>query len=462
MQKIKLLIIVNALFAHICSAQVVICSVQEAMKFAEQNSKLHKLQKENALLNLQNARFAVSAFLPQFDIAWSESDMSKYASTDTRNKNILFSITQTIFNGGKNKFAYDMARSSAAYQYAEYEQSLQNFKASIIKQYYDYMLQMSLVEIRRDLLNNAEQQLAILKSEYELGMRIENDYLEYSISVMKLRDVFRQTERDMRMTLRALKILLGEDVDSDIIISRIPFPDDNDDMLLEPYAVHIWNIIKRESLELQKNRMDLYFSKKQLAYSRRVYFPEISLTGSISFSGTRYPLTEPSYSIKMNINFQNNPFLPLQIANGYGIDKNGLNNVSNSMSASGKFPVSYFISRKMENISLAQQAQNVHDSEVLLHETVLSMIASHDDCIDSIKRIYETLELYNRRLTVSKMEVDRGELKRIDYLEELEKYAEEQINLAQAQCNLVFSSYEIELLANIQPGGLKHVCLLFK
>lgn len=434
----------------------VIHSVQEAVSVAERNSQAYRLQKESALLNMQNAAYSITPFLPQLEIAWSESDASNKASPDSRSKNIVLSATQTVFNGGKNMLAYNMAKYSAAYQYESYMQSLQSFKASVIQQYYSYMIKTAEVEIRKNLVANAEQQLAICKSEYEHGIRLENDYLEYIVDVMRLRDELKKVERDARMLLRACRITLGGNVESDITLERVAFPDEVDDMALEPHASLIWHIIKNNNFELKKERMNLYYSRKQLEYARRVYVPEVSLTGSISFSGVRYPLTEPSYSIKVNISFANNPFFPLQTTHGYGFSAHGLNSVSNTASASLVPLPAYFITKKLEHVSLAQQLLAANDSEISLQESVFSMIAAHDDYIDSIARIRDTLHILERRLEISKLEVEKGERTRIEYLEALEKYAEEKINLAQAQCNLVLSSHELELLADIPLGGLKH------
>ena len=100
--------------------------------------------------------------------------------------------------------------------------------------------------------------------------------------------------------------------------------------------------------------------------------------------------------------------------------------------------------------------------EQSLKENVLSKIASHDDCLDNIKIIKETLTLQEKRLAVCKAEVEKGEKKRLDYLEDLEEYAEQIIELTKAQNDLLSSWYELELLTNIPLGELKNVCLSSK
>ena len=217
-------------------------------------------------------------------------------------------------------------------------------------------------------------------------------------------------------------------------------------------------IALNSNLELNQQKISLDYSKKQLAYNKRFYLPTVTLEGNVSFSGEQYPLTEPNYSIKLGINFSELPFFPINFSESYGFNNNGFNNISNVANASLKPDFTYPISNVNSDLSIKKSMLDYKMKIQSLKEDVISKISLHDDYLDSIKIIRETLNLHEKRLVVCKAEVNKGERKRLDYLEDLEEYAEELIKLTIAQNNLISSWYELELLTNIPLGELKNVC----
>lgn len=438
--------------------QIVFHSADEAAEFAVQHSDSYVLEKLNAEVSLINAKYAIQQFLPTFNVSWSEDDTIKYSGTDSRSKSVRFSIAETIFDGGKRKLSYDMARTDSLYAYKSYEQKLSSFKSDIISQYYAYITQCNTVKIKKDLVSNAAEQLEILKSEYTLGMALETDYLEYLIQYKQLQDEENRNLRAQSTLLRKFKTALGLPPEAAVELTETTFSENADEQSLEPFINFIWNMIKNNNPELQKLGYSLSYSRKQLAYSKLLFIPEIKLDGGVSFSGTAYPLTQPSYSAKLSISFADNPFFPLTVTNGYGFGSRGLNNVNNGASSEFAPQPVFFQKIKSSEIALYQMREQKKSKEQALYETVFDAIASHDDSLASIQVIKETLALEERRLEVSRKEVDKGEMKRIDYLKALIEFSEEKTKLLQSQSSLEESSRQLEILLGIPFGELKNVC----
>lgn len=101
------------------------------------------------------------------------------------------------------------------------------------------------------------------------------------------------------------------------------------------------------------------------------------------------------------------------------------------------------------------------DSVNSLYESLFEQIASYDDCIDNIKRTEETIKLQEKRLAISGLQVEKGTMKRIDYLDQLVELAEQKTYLLES----IISFYELtrtfEIELDISFGGLKN-CLGIK
>ena len=90
-----------------------------------------------------------------------------------------------------------------------------------------------------------------------------------------------------------------------------------------------------------------------------------------------------------------------------------------------------------------------------MHEQLFERAAAYDDGKDSIERISESILLREKRLAVSAEQVEKGEMKRIDYLVELIKLAEEKINRIAAETAVRAALRDIEILLCVPFGGLK-------
>lgn len=439
-------------------SQVKIENPFDAVNIGLEYATEYQIQKQQSLLGLKNARLSISPFLPQLTFDFGNSDYIKKYSSDTRSKSFQFGVKQLVFNGGKTILNYQMAKISAQQQFSQYELNEKSFCVSIINSYFNYLTILSQLNAQKDLLSNAREEYRIMQSEYRFGLILESDLLEYEIRIMNHEDAVKKTQRQLETSMRSFKYLLGLSPEIDLEISYTDNFDINNDFLLESYSDFLWNLTDQKNLELSQMRQQVTLSKKQLKYQQAIFIPTISFETDFAVSGVHYPLTEPTFSLKFNIAFDNNPFLPLNYSNSLGLDDNRINKVSHSANTTITPPVNYFTNRKLQNLSMVESINNLKLKKQSLSEQLFSTIASHDDCLESIKIINKTLELYEKKLRVGKAEIERGQKKRIDYLKDLEDFAEEKIRLDSAKNELNNSWYQLELLTNIPLGELKDVC----
>jgi outer membrane protein TolC len=174
------------LLSGLGAQEIIINSAETAVELAVQNSRTWTIGRQKILAGMGMAKMGVQDFLPSFGLSLSESDSTSLLAGDSRSKTIRFSVSQPIFDGGRKRLAYEAGRLSALYQKEEFEAEYRGFLSTVMSLYYQRLLLGEMVEIRRELLAQAGEQLGILKKETELDLSLETDYLEYAASYMEI------------------------------------------------------------------------------------------------------------------------------------------------------------------------------------------------------------------------------------------------------------------------------------
>ncbi len=456
MKSIGKKIVIPLLFCYVALAfsETVFRSPEEAAEFAVSNSKEYRLKKLHVEASYKAARFALQEFLPSFNASWSENDAVKIGGADSHSKSLQLSARQVIGDGGKRIVTYKMNKTDAYYGVKTYEQELQAFQSSVINQYCLCLRQQEIIKIKNDLEKNAAVQLEIIKEEYRLGIALENDYLEYLISFRKIQNDKKRAERELRTQMRVLKSIIDMDADEELRLENA-LTGGADIPYLEPHIAELWHMTDERNPAIKKAEAALHYAEQRYKYTKLFFLPEVAVEGGVSFSGTAYPLNKPSYSLKLSLNFQNVPFVPTTIGNGYGFNKKQLVGLDNSLSAGIVPDTNYFIKHNIGKIALEREGEQLRLQKNAVHEQLFEKAAAYDDGKDSIARISESILLREKRLAVSAEQVEKGEMKRIDYLAELMELAEEKINRIAAETAVRAALRDIEILLCVPFGGLQ-------
>lgn len=458
--KISFYVILIILSVSSLNAQVTLTCVDDAVNVALQNSQDYIYQGLNAVLAMETSNKSFRDFLPTLDFSYSNNTTVNKNATDSLSKTLTVSFSELLFDGGQRKYSYDMSKISSLYSYSQYEQNLRSFSSAIMEQYYLYLKQKEIVLIQEELLKNATEQLEIIEKEVQLGISLETDYLEYLISYLDIEKQKDTSIRELERNERTFKISLGLDKNAELIITE-KMSNDNAYITLDEYIDFLYERACNNSIEIKQQALSLESSKKTLDFSKKWYLPNINFSGSVSFSGRDFPLTEPKYSLQLSFSFSRNPYFPLQLSTNASID-DSLNGTGSSAS-SQVFPSSTVQQeKKSAQLSLLQQELQSKNAETQLYEGIVDAIYQHDDCIHEIEMITKTLELQERKLEFSEMKLQTGELKHIDYLDELTQIANTRMELLDAKATAEKLERELEIYTQIPFGELLNVCSLQK
>jgi outer membrane protein TolC len=367
------------------------------------------------------------------------------------------SASQEIFNGGKKKLAYEAGRISALYAWQEFEGEFKTFISTVISLYYQCLLMQEMGEIREDLLRQAGEQLTILKKEVELGLALETDYLEYAASYMEIEQERDQGLRDMAALERQFKTALNLNREASIkVISGSP--ETHEYFYYEPFLDYLWALVRNSSTALKKQQLTMEYNLKQYTYSKRWYLPVIGAQGSVSFSGSSYPLTEPIYSLQFTFDFSSLDFLSFRYSNSSGFEKDRLQQLSNGISSDIRPLPAYPITRKQGELNILESTLQREEGERQLRESLYELIISHDNTLRTAYNAGQRIDLMEKRLEFSLLQLEKGEKSRIDYLSELSGLAQTRISQAGYLTQASTIERNLEIQTGYPFGGLSNVC----
>jgi outer membrane protein TolC len=433
--------------------ELTINSASEAAEMAVQNSRTWTIGRQRVLSAMGAAKMGIQDFLPSFGLSLSESDSSSLLAGDSRSKTIRFSVSQPVFDGGRKKLAYEAGRLAALYQREEFEAEYRGFLSTVMSLYHQYLLLEEMTEIRRELLAQAGEQLAILKKETELGLALETDYMEYAGSYMEIEQELDQGLRDLGALERQFKAALG--LEEGVRITVVSTAGEEGAYLYyEPWLDRLWALVRDSSGALKKLNLDLEYSRRERDYGRRWYIPAVSAQGSISFSGNAYPLTEPNYALQFTFDFSGLDFFSLNASRGASFERSGLRQLSNSHSGDLQILPAYPLNRKQGELNLLESALRLSEGERELREALYELVISHDNKLRAADNMEQRIDLMERRLRFSRLQLEKGEKKRIDYLAELSSLAQARISLRDYLTQVSALERDLEIQTGFPFGGL--------
>ena len=224
---------------------------------------------------LQAARLDFGSFLPSIGISYGEKDLVVEKSGDSRKKDLQFTVTQLLFDGGVSYNLYELNRIRSLYKYQELEIEKQKIKIHILDMYYEIVMLKKKLDIQNNIINLGEKNLEIIKKEHALGLTLELDLLEYEISLFKIYQEKKQLEDALQKSMRDFKRTLGLSPESELHITEtheIPFIKNCTLIGKKDYFI---NQAKNHNYQLKLNELELLYSKKQNGFLQKNFFPKI-------------------------------------------------------------------------------------------------------------------------------------------------------------------------------------------
>lgn len=435
-------------------AQIVISSAQEAIDLGLTKSEQLQYWELQMNYELQAARLDFGSFLPSIGISYGEKDLVVEKSGDSRKKDLQFTVTQLLFDGGVSYNLYELNRIRSLYKYQELEIEKQKIKIHILDMYYEIVMLKKKLDIQNNIINLGEKNLEIIKKEHALGLTLELDLLEYEISLFKIYQEKKQLEDALQKSMRDFKRTLGLSPESELHITEtheIPFIKNCTLIGKKDYFI---NQAKNHNYQLKLNELELLYSKKQNGFLQKNFFPKIYFESSITFSGTDFPLRQPDYNFGLKFNFSQNTPVPVTFSSTGTVKENALTALNSFATVNLNPDFTFFIREKLGKIAVMQQEMQKIDSEEELYKNIEDLLIYHDSLLQDLSYMKMILDVYSQKIKILETGVKNGTVNGLDVFKALNEEATQKIDFYEKQIEICMVVRNIELICGIPLGGL--------
>lgn len=435
-------------------AQIVISSAQEAIDLGLTKSEQLQYLELQMNYELQAARLDFGSFLPSIGISHGEKDLVVEKSGDSRKKDLQFTVTQLLFDGGVSYNLYELNRIRSLYKYQELEIEKQKIKIHILDMYYEIVMLKKKLDIQNNIINLGEKNLEIIKKEHALGLTLELDLLEYEISLFKIYQEKKQLEDALQKSMRDFKRTLGLSPESELHITEtheIPFIKNCTLIGKKDYFI---NQAKNHNYQLKLNELELLYSKKQNGFLQKNFFPKIYFESSITFSGTDFPLRQPDYNFGLKFNFSQNTPVPVTFSSTGTVKENALTALNSFATVNLNPDFTFFIREKLGKIAVMQQEMQKIDSEEELYKNIEDLLIYHDSLLQDLSYMKMILDVYSQKIKILETGVKNGTVNGLDVFKALNEEATQKIDFYEKQIEICMVVRNIELICGIPLGGL--------
>ena len=435
-------------------AQIVISSAQEAIDLGLTKSEQLQYLELQMNYELQAARLDFGSFLPSIGISYGEKDLVVEKSGDSRKKDLQFTVTQLLFDGGVSYNLYELNRIRSLYKYQELEIEKQKIKIHILDMYYEIVMLKKKLDIQNNIINLGEKNLEIIKKEHALGLTLELDLLEYEISLFKIYQEKKQLEDALQKSMRDFKRTLGLSPESELHITEtheIPFIKNCTLIGKKDYFI---NQAKNHNYQLKLNELELLYSKKQNGFLQKNFFPKIYFESSITFSGTDFPLRQPDYNFGLKFNFSQNTPVPVTFSSTGTVKENALTALNSFATVNLNPDFTFFIREKLGKIAVMQQEMQKIDSEEELYKNIEDLLIYHDSLLQDLSYMKMILDVYSQKIKILETGVKNGTVNGLDVFKAHNEEATQKIDFYEKQIEICMVVRNIELICGIPLGGL--------
>ena len=400
---------------------------QAIEKGLENNLSLDFAKQENRI-GIKNMRMKYRKFFPTLNLGYSSTDTVTYYADDSHSKQLSATFPQLIYDRGVLKSSIHLEKERLALEAHQNDLNRSAFIFSMIDGYKNVLELEKELEISRQARNAVSQQVEIGHLERNLGEITQFDFLELELALadmdiqitqisQKLDEARSDFASVMNMRSCDIPVLVGE-----LNYLYGGFVNESSDYYVSQAM--------KNSLVLQEIEFAEHKSKADYALLKKKYIPDISLSCTASASGESYPLTEKSFSIFLNLDFDT-PAFPSSISTGIGknSDEQRYRKVTADADVMGNSESLY--SSQSGKVTMERTKWNLEKYKRECQEEIEGQYKAILVLKENLEAARRRIELEQKKVEIEELKVQLGEEKRIDYVESQIALAQNKIKVFQ-------------------------------
>jgi outer membrane protein TolC len=435
-------------------SDVLSITLDAAYAMALKNSSALRIARVRHQAAEERLRLRAWTRLPSLDFRLSDSRTTRYEAPDTAAISASSTLSVPIAQGGRKRMQNQIDALSVDLEGI----TLASDEADVRDSCFSLFNQTRILRLKLDALSGlkaiVDRQCEIARKEFELGKIREIDLVETETSVASLAQEAFSAETELMSAEYSLKKLLGVDR----VVELRLVSDLESEYQGHPLATSRERL---SSLALSRNRaiVESRYKVEEARLANRIadskWMPNVSLQGSFQLSGDRYPLQKSNYGLRATIEFPLE-LLPMSFSVGFTTAPDVEYGRSLSSSASTPDSLDSIVDRRLARIALVEAVDERETAERDATFKLEEYALEYERLCAKQRLIGETLSLQTRKVAIMRLQMELGQVTRVDYLEGENDLLKTRLELLSGVLSLKEAEREIERFVGLAPGELAH------
>lgn len=389
-------------------------TLEKAIELGLKNNLSLDFANRETRIGIKNMRMMYRKFFPELNVGFATTDTVEYNSPDNHVRQISAGLTQLIYDKGVLHSSIKLEKERLRIEEQQNILDRDRYIFSIIDGYKNILELEKELEITEQAKLVVEQQVQIGSLERDLGEITQFDFLELELALSDMeikRAKIVQQLNDARADFASIINISIEEVPTLKGILNYEYCG-----FVNKASQYYVNEAMTNSIEMKEMIFKNHQAKSNYKILKKNYLPDISVSCNFSISDEKYPLTEKSFSVFLNLKFDT-PGLPGNIKSGIG--KNSEDQRSRNFSSNAEIlgNSEELFSRQSGKIAKEKAEWDLENLKREYQNLIIEKLQKIQILKENLDVSRKRIELEKTKVAIEETKVNLGEEKRIDYIE---------------------------------------------
>jgi len=199
------------------------------------------------------------------------------------NYNSRLSVTQPIFNGGKEYIGRTQAKLAHEASIQDRERARQETVYGVIKAYYGVLLAKEYYSVASKSLETSQANVKLAEARFRAGAVLQSDLLRAKVQLAEVQDMLTRAENGIQLSIAGLNFAMGvpQHTEYDLSGSFVEqnFSEDVNAVIIEASSK------RPDLLSMALNRQN---AEKTVSRARADYLPNFNVVGQVDWNSERF------------------------------------------------------------------------------------------------------------------------------------------------------------------------------
>jgi outer membrane protein TolC len=427
-------------------AEVTRLDIEQAVIRALRSSDELKFARLDYHYEIYRYDLSLRDFLPALTLGYTQDDAVAYYAPDSHLKELSVGIDQLLHAGGARIYERRILAEQLRIRSAMIEEMEKELRLEVMNRYVEIIKLGLQVAILGEGLSMARDQVLIAAEELKLGEITRLDYVDIELAVQDLEIELAVLEQEQDLLEFELKELLHIPMVNTLELTGGINPDFRGMLPREDAQYYVDHALEH-NLDLRKLSAEITAQSDAVKAARRSWLPRMSTQMELSVAGEDFPLTEPGFSVGVNLDFST-PLVPFRTGITAGTRRAEERSLGLSSSAELGENLLEWQSLRIARIGLQKTQTEMRTARRAVEHSIQQQIRRRSFFLETLRLEEKKLELQAQRRSIEALMLEIGEITRLEYLESGIELTRQRID----QLSRIVSLFQMEVLLLAQCG----------